>query len=279
MIQSLSPIEEAARSERNWFIATVVWLLVGAAITGLLTVLLYRKTGKSQSAVKADADARIVEAGATASRANADAAKANEGLAKADVEIAKLNADAEKAKTERVEADKQIEIAKADAARAKEGIANAEAQSAKAAVEVERLRIIVANAEKERAEAQKALLDLQERIRPRHLSAEQWQKLLERLKEGPVGSFSLLSVANNPESIGFARELAAVLKEAGWTLLKDEYAMASSFSGIGILVPNPENPRGAHLQKVLTEVGFPVVAELSPKREPDSVLLYVGSKP
>lgn len=117
MIQSVSPIEIAAKSERNWFVATVAWLIVGALVTGLLAVLLYKKTGKYQEALKADADARIEEAKRGAEEARKDAAAANERSKQLELRI-------EEESRKRAEAEERLErVRKKVSAR---GITNAQ---------------------------------------------------------------------------------------------------------------------------------------------------------
>ncbi len=74
----------------------------------------------------------------------------------------------------------------------------------------------VANAEKERFEAQKALVELQERIQPRHLTADQRKRLVERLKSLPNGQLEIRSPVGNPEARDFAVELMAAFESGGW---------------------------------------------------------------
>ena len=236
-----SSIELADRTQKRIFVASIVFGVVGALIAASLAWLVWKANNKYQDAVKADADARIAEAGTKAAVANAEAAKANEGLAKSNEEIARLTKEAEQAKTERAEADKQIAIAKADAAKATEG-------TAKATAEVARLQAVVANAERKRAEAERALLELQERIKPRKLSAKQSADFVAALRATPKGVIDLGYTSSGcDDCFDFTRQFFGLFKEAGWTI-RNEASFFNHFDiqvvGVAALVrgPAPSHP-------------------------------------
>jgi hypothetical protein len=200
--------------------------------------------------------------------------------ADADEKIAGLTAEAERAKAERAEADKQIATAKADAARAKEGIANAEARSLEASAEVSRLRVTVANAERERAMAQKALLELQEQVRPRRLTASQRAKLLEILRSGPKGKVTFEIFVGDTEASDFLDEIAQVLAEAGWIISGGAQSVVSPPRGIGIFVHSKDSPPSfaLFLQDALKTIGLDAESHVRDGLPTDIVLLYVGPK-
>jgi len=192
-----------------------VVLIAGTVLAGAGTILTGRIVSREQARDLASA--------------NAEAAKANKGVADATLEItkakeetARLTTEAETARAERAEADRQIAIAKADAARAKEGIANAEAQAAAARVEVARLQAIVANAEQKRAEAERSLIELQERIKPRHLTAEQQTRAIDRLVNAPKGQLEIRCPVGNPEALSFGRELLELFRVSGWDVVLND---------------------------------------------------------
>lgn len=292
MIQSASPIESAARNQTRLFIVYVVVLAIGGLAATLLTVLVYRAGNTYQGVVRADADARIVEAGTKAALANAEAAKANEGLGKSNAELARLTVEAEQAKTERAEADKQIAIAKADAARAKEGIANAEAESAKATVEVARLQVVVANAETRRAEAEKALLELQERIKDRHLTAEQKRKFLAALNGKPNGQVEVRCPLGNPEVRSFALEFAEVFKERGWQVtLNDRVIITPAPTDLRLWIHTDESSetprlvtgeapiRARSIIDAFASAGLRLEIQFDHEVPKDGLVLLIGYKP
>ncbi len=208
-------------SVESWntlFQAVSVILVAGTVLAGFGTIITGRIVSRNQTRDLA--------------QANAEAAKANKGVAdtvleieKAKEETARLTKETETAKTERVEADKQIAIAKADAARAKEGIANAEAQSAQATLEVTRLRGIVANAEQRRAEAEKALLELQERMKPRRVTAEQRQQAINVLMHAPKGRLEIQCHIGSPEIQAFGAEIVEIFRTSGWEIDLNDRAL------------------------------------------------------
>jgi hypothetical protein len=277
-----SPIELADRAQRRVFVVSIVFGVAAALIAALLAWLVWRANNAYQAAVIADANARseeakkgASEADAKAAQANLEAARANEGLAKSNEEIARLTVEAETAKTERAEADKQIAIAKANAARADEG-------AAKATAEVARLQIIVANAETKRAEAEKALLELQERIKPRHLSAQQNARFLELLNANPKGSVEVRCPIGDPEIYNFALEIEAVLKAAGWqTTLNNRVIITPMPVGLKMWVRSGQTAP-AHaiaLLNILDLIGLTPVAEQNPELPEGQTVLIVGAKP
>src|SRR5437868_4440043 len=173
-----------------------------------------------------DKDVHIADADEKAAEARATAAKADKAVAQSKEEIARLTAEAEQAKKDRTEADKQIAIAKADAA-------NATKETAK-------LSLAVQKEARKRAEAERALLELQERLKPRHLTGEQRATLLELLKKIPKGKVKIYAFIGDNEAIDFSAELLEVLTEAGWPVEHAGQHVALFTRGLGILVHDRE---------------------------------------
>lgn len=108
------------------------------------------------------------------------------------------------------------------------------------------LEIGVANARKAQAEAERALLELQERIRPRNLSEKQATDFVEALRELPGGTVDLgFSGSGGDESFNFAKTFVPLFKQAGWRI-RNEASLAGHFDiqviGVGILVSVPAGP-------------------------------------
>jgi hypothetical protein len=286
-IQSKSlDVESAGRRYWYWFILYIASLVLVAIVTWVFTL----KSGELQNAIKADAEAKIAAANAEAAKANegvanakleiekakeetakanAEAAKANEGLAKSNEEIARLTAEAEKARAD-------IAGAQADAAKANKDATNA-------AAEVARLQIVVANAEKERAEAQRALLELQERIKPRHLTAGQREQLIKMLGSArQKGVIELRWVLNDTESQAFASEFEEILKTAGWVVSDSIGGVYfPTPKGMGVVVHSAETAplHAPELVLSLRAVGLSVSAEEGQKVPEGVVRLVIGVKP
>ena len=141
----------------------------------------------------------------------------------------------------------------------------------------------VAEARTKQAEAERALLELQERMKPRHLTPEQRARLLEILKATTKGNIKVSCAVSNEESCAFAVELANLLKAAGW-----------SVTGVGQLVKGGKQA-GIFLRRRSIEVeptsvdvlltafstiGFPLEMEIDGKiREGVGLQLAVGAKP
>ncbi len=215
------------------FIAGTVLTSLGALFTG-------RRVSKRQAQQLADANAEAAKANKGVAETGFELAKAKEGTAQAVKETARLTVEAEEAKKERAETDKQIAIAKADAAKAKEGIANAEARSQEASAEVSRLHVTVANAETRRLEAERALAEVQKRVKDRHLTSEQRNQLVQFLKANRGGFVQMKTTVGDREAFDFAEELVQAIaeaKETGWQpKCCDRERLPLNLSGIVIWV-------------------------------------------
>jgi DNA repair exonuclease SbcCD ATPase subunit len=211
----------------------------------------------------------------------------------ANEKIAILNTRAESLKAEAAKAREGIETAKADAARAKEGIANAEAQSAKATVEVTRLQSVVANAERERAVAQRALLELQERLKHRLASPEQAKNFVAELKKLPKQTIDLGFIGGPADdSFDFTVQLLGLFKEAGWTVRNErniEHFMDLQFAGIGLFINGPQAEPGTRipvettpimvvLQAAFKTLGMDLEFVNWPPQDKEFVRVVVGTK-
>lgn len=107
--ENMSEIDKAANAQRTVFI----FYILSLAITVFLSYIVWSTSNKYQDAVKADADARIKTAQASAETAKAD-------IKKADVKIADLSLKSESLKTETEKAREGIAIANQKAAEANE---------------------------------------------------------------------------------------------------------------------------------------------------------------
>jgi hypothetical protein len=76
---------------------------------------------------------------------------------------------------------------------------------------------IEAAAQRERAaKAEADLLEVKSRITPRHLTADQRDQLIARLRARPKGSADIVCPSNDHEACVFSEELQSVLNDAGW---------------------------------------------------------------
>jgi hypothetical protein len=74
----------------------------------------------------------------------------------------------------------------------------------------------IAKLDKERAEAEKSLLELQERFAPRTVSPEQRTTFLKEVASEPKGKVSISVVTGDPEAFAYATKLFELLRDAGY---------------------------------------------------------------
>jgi hypothetical protein len=142
------------------------------------------------------------------------------------------------------------------------------------------INLKLTKAETERAQAQKDLLELQNRLASRVLTSEQSTNLLKILKVHPVGHVDVQYVSANAESEGFAKQIYSVLRQAGWTgdLIStiDSYGVSR---GLSVIVQDANTPEAVTLQNGLKSIGLEVGGKVHPKLPNNSILLIVGVKP
>jgi hypothetical protein len=161
-------------------------------------------------------DVLIEEARASASSADERAEKANERAQKIEGENLILRTDLNKATEEVAGLQKDA----------------ANARAAQQTVEIELSK------QKERtAIAERLLLELQERVKPRHITPAQAQAMISALRNAPKTKISFYSV--DAESSALVRQLSSVLEQAGWNEIgggdgKEVYAFSPPFTGIKI---------------------------------------------
>ncbi|MBV8859054.1 MAG: hypothetical protein JOZ02_19135 [Acidobacteria bacterium] len=222
-----------------------------------------------------------------------------EKIADAGKEIARLNAETERAKADRDEANRQIEGAKADAAKAQtetarvesegkkelarvEGEAGAkiEAARAEAARQVGEVEKEVARQQERAAIAERALLELQERIKDRVITPEKRARMLAILKQDSKGTTTISFAVNDKEAFNFAKQLAEVLAEAGWNVTLGNPSVESTpVGGIGIFVRNAQTPGAGALQQALGEIGYPASGHINHELPEGYVGVFVSLKP
>ena len=182
-----------------------------------------------------------------------------------------LNKEKDKrTKIEKAEAAMQIASLNAEATKAKEGIAVAQAQAAEANEKAETERL--------------ARVRIEASLAPRHLPAEHRMRLIEQLKANP-GNILIWCLAGNPESCGFAKQIADILTSSGWSVeaIRDAVAMGSGSPPRGLFIQVKSERaipvRAVKLQEALSQIGFPVLREIKSAYSQDTVGLVVGTKP
>jgi hypothetical protein len=117
------------------------------------------------------------------------------------------------------------------------------------------------------AEAERSLLELQEKIRPRHLSREQKEAIKNALKGFPPHRVEILTVIGTPDGDPFGRELADAINSGGWqAVFLGEEATGGEIRGLGLVMKDTTHqpPGTKQLQDALKAAGLPAPAWNNP---------------
>lgn len=195
-----------------------------------------------------------------------------------DVRVASAEEEIKAAAAVVAEADRKAAEAGEGTAQALAEVAAAKEREAALALKVEEQREKTANAER-------ALLELRQRVADRSLTAEQRKTLTAHLATGAKGPISIVCMGWNPEPCAFAVELADILRLNGWTvdfdLQKSElvFGGGGSTTGLIIWVRDLDTPRATVLHRALQAAGLDPDLDAREHLDEDSVKLVVGYKP
>lgn len=169
------------------------------------------------------------------------------------------------------------------AAEAGEGTARALAETGAANERVVKVELEAAQQRERAARAEKDLLELQERIKPRRISADQRERLIAALRNLPKGPVIVTCVLGDGEAIAFANQIVDSLKSAGWPV-----------DGVNQVVYTPNNPVGffvrvrsaanappyaGALQQAFNSVEIRLDGQQVPTLSEGVVEIVVGNKP
>ena len=246
--------EKAASVHRLVALGYIASLLAVA----LLSWLLWTSGNKVQDAVRADADDKLV-------RVKIDGENAQR---ESDEKIAALNRQSEGLKLEAESLKREIATGQAEAARANERASALELETAR-----QRQRA---------AEAERKLLELQERQKPRHLAPGQKQRLSQLAPE--LAGATIDIVCGDPEACAFAQEISSVLRAAGVTVTGGDGAVVTilvPFFGIEIMQRNsgPARPATMALLNAFEEFSPKPVWDTGQSLPETSVRILIGIKP
>lgn len=97
----------------------------------------------------------------------------------------------------------------------------------------------------------------EEHQKPRRLTPAQRDLLLKALKAGLKGKVRTISLLRDTEAAVFLDDIAKVLEESGWTVIREEPTPQGLPLGVGMFVnPQAEPPFAASLQKALESIGI-----------------------
>jgi hypothetical protein len=108
------------------------------------------------------------------------------------------------------------------------------------------LKGAVAEQQTRAATAEKELLELRERIKPRSLTDQQSEEFIGVLKTLPGGTVNFgYTSGGGDESLNFLKQLLPLFKVAGWGVPEKMASVSNHLDiqvvGIGVLVPDPHN--------------------------------------
>lgn len=250
------PSEEevsAHASSRRWVFFTIAWAIVTALVTAGFTWVL---RGKDSNA--SDLTQRRY------GLATALALKATEELERENLSL----------KTRLAEHDKQVAALEKAASDAKSTQQRVEIQLSETVTELEKQR-------ERTAVAERALMELQERLKPRQLRGDDRVKFVSFLQGKPKGKWRVEWPSNDVEAEAFASEIIESLMAAGWPEPRQTAAIGLTRVGLAVLVNDDTSAPAKALQDALMLVGFGAPGYTSGDFaiEDDEVKLVVGPKP
>lgn len=132
------------------------------------------------------------------------------------------------------------------------------------------------------AKAETSLLELQERIKPRHLDRAKFVSFLKEYKSGP---FDIQCAATDVEARNFAIEIQSAFWEAGWRQVRlgDQNIFFPQPIGLKLWIHSAdEEAIPAHagaVQQAFKHIKIPIATETREGQEKGTLILLVGSKP
>ena len=132
---------------------------------------------------------------------------------------------------------------------------------------------------RKRAEAERALLELQERMRPRNLTEKQKTKLADSLKSIPRGKITFAAILSDQEARNFATKLGEIFTKAGWSVHFEEVAYEKPMTGLQIVFQNTGDQSATILYRLFESSGIEALGLVQPNKTTSSLEVVVGSKP
>jgi hypothetical protein len=159
--------------------------------------------------------------------------------------------------------------------------AAAHKDAAEAIVRQQRVEIELAKQREQTAIAQRALLELQEKLKPRVLSAAQRDQLIRLLAQSPRGPVEVFQVEGDREAFEYAEQIANTLHSAGWDTVSRSTLLGTSLRGICIAVHDAKSapPYAATLQHSFAAVGLELPGIEQEVLSEAAVRIIVGTKP
>jgi len=172
-------------------------------------------------------------------------------------------AQVKEAELERFKVEKDSEIKSAIARAAEADVRAAEAVKGTRSLELE-----VAHQRERAARAEKDLVEIQERIKPRSFTDAQRSLLIKALTKSSKGAVRIGIILGDGEALIFARQIKEILKASGWT---DVHLTHSIYTGtpvgLSVIVRDGNKPPmfAEALAEAFESTGVPVKREYNPE--------------
>jgi hypothetical protein len=131
------------------------------------------------------------------------------------------------------------------------------------------------------ATAERALLQLKERVKDRTISPDQRAKLIELLTGKVGGPVEILWMTSDSDSYPLALQIKDILKAAGWPDAVERMALSGTGVGHGITVRSIKTPPkyAIVLQQAFGSVGFVLEGSEETTLPENTVRIWIGHKP
>ena len=200
-----------------------------------------------------------------------------------DKDLTDAKNDLVKQQERAAKAEQDAAYAKTTAAQTSERATILEKDAAEANATQKRVEIDLARQQEKTATAERALLQLQRRMEPRRISADQRARLVEILSNGPKGKVSINCVLGDAEGQAFADDIDSVLKASGWDNSGVNQGVYSGGNpvGFGIVVRSAIDapPYAVTLQRAFFSIGIPMAGAEKLDVPEGAVEILVGNKP
>jgi hypothetical protein len=257
-IQSLSAqIDLLSRKVDWWNTAIVVMVAVAAlAATGLLITqfIAFKRAGQL--------------AAAQAGLSKAKEGKLSGELKEKDRQIAALDVKAN-------EAGIGIATAQTDAS-------NAAKKAADAITAQQNVEIDLAKQKERTALAERDLITLQEKVKPRHLSDAQKTILSDKLRGVTPVAITISWSMSSEDGAGYGKDFADVFRGLGWNITPADMMSAvysGPFVGVMVSIKSPPGPSQAGaIQSAIGSTGISAPGNIDPSVRDGSVAIKIGNK-
>ena len=249
-IQALTTRANELSGSVDWWNSAMIWALVFAAIAAIAVVLTTRV-----------ALVRAKQLG--------------------DVQGALIRAKDAQLTLDLRAKDEKISGLDLDSTEAKRGLAGLQKAASDAKAAQQRVEIELAKQQERAANAEQSLLELQEKVKSRHLSADQAATIKAFLLRAPPGSVDIEISLGAEDGSPFCKELAMAINAGGWkSTWGAQTAMYGQIRGTALIMKDVNSPpqSTATLQSALKSVDIEARGYTDHSLAKESLILLIAPK-